>query len=100
MKRNEIIHQLRCKRYAIVNEDSEYTYLLNMHMHSVSNEAICKLAMDKTKSENILYQITNTSVEHAWISDLKTLRSNYLSHRNSRLNSITNIKKRKRAHHP
>ena len=75
MKINEITHRLRCKRYVIVHDDSEYIII---HIQSVSNEAICKLAMDKTNSGNILYQITNTPAEHAWNSDLKTLRSNNL----------------------
>ena len=94
--KNDILKILHDKGYKTVDEDSEYSYLLNLHMKSVSKESVCKLKKDKLNTECELNEIVNNTVEQVWINDLKLLQSNYKLYKLKRENSIidNHVKKR------
>ena len=73
-KKEVIIQLLRNKNYKVMDNDTDYKYLLKMPMDSVSEENAKKLLNEKENKENELEILKNTTIENMWIMELEELQ--------------------------
>jgi DNA topoisomerase-2 len=83
-KKTEIIEMLQEKDYDIIDEDSEYMYLIKMSMDSVSEENVDKLNRDHKDKTDELLEIKETTVQQMWLSELENLAQEYGRYRAER----------------
>ena len=72
-KKEEIIKMLKDKKYAIIDNDSDYKYLLKMTMDSVSKENVEKILKDHDSKKKELEYVEKTSIERMWLNELEEL---------------------------
>jgi DNA topoisomerase-2 len=101
-KKDEVIELLKSKGYTIIEDDNDYKYLVRMPMDSVTEENVEKLLKDKTNKEKELETIKNTTINEMWLSELDSLREQFIEYKDERtkmmngevsLSSKTNKKK-------
>jgi DNA topoisomerase-2 len=101
-KKDEVIELLKSKGYSIIEDDNDYKYLVRMPMDSVTEENVEKLLKDKTNKEKELETIKNTTINEMWLSELDSLREQFIEYKDERtkmmngevsLSSKTNKKK-------
>jgi DNA topoisomerase-2 len=73
-KREEILEMMVARKYAIIEDDTDYKYLLKMPMDSVSAENAEKLINDRINKETELCVIQSTTIENMWLKDLDELK--------------------------
>lgn len=73
-KREEILEMMVARKYAIIEDDTDYKYLLKMPMDSVSAENAEKLINDRINKEAELCAIQSTTIENMWLKDLDELK--------------------------
>ena len=83
-KKEEVTELLKSKGYAIIEQDNDYKYLVRMPMDSVTEENVERLLTDKTNKEKELETIKNTSINEMWISELDTLRQQFIEYKDER----------------
>ena len=76
-KKQDIMEMLAERKYAIIDEDDEYKYLVKMSMDMVNEENIEKLLNDKNCKETALEIAEKTSEDDMWIQDLNALSAEY-----------------------
>jgi DNA topoisomerase-2 len=88
LKKVEIIQLLKSRKYALLEDDDEYKYLLKMPMDSVSEENVAKIISDfqNKKSELTYYQ--KTSEKELWLLELQQLREQYTTYTKRRQSSL------------
>ena len=88
LKKVEIIQLLKSRKYALLEDDDEYKYLLKMPMDSVSEENVAKIISDfqNKKSELTYYQ--KTSEKELWLLELQQLREQYTIYTKRRQSSL------------
>ena len=77
-KKQEISNMLKDKGYTIIDNDTEFKYLVKMPMDSVSEENVEKILNDKEKKEHELEMTKNTTVYQMWINELGELKERLL----------------------
>jgi DNA topoisomerase-2 len=85
-KKQDIMNMLAERKYAVIDEDSEYKYLVKMPMDMVNEENIEKLLNDKNCKETALEIAEKTSEDEMWIQDLNALNAEYDKFASSQLN--------------
>jgi DNA topoisomerase-2 len=83
-KKEEIINLLNSKKYDIMNDDTEFKYLIKMPMDSVTEENVQKLNADYSNKEIELTTIKNTTIYQMWKSELDKLLQEYLEYKEER----------------
>jgi DNA topoisomerase-2 len=83
-KKDQVIEMLKEKKYDIMSDDDEYKYLTKMPMDSVTEENVDKLNKDHGNKASELEIIKNTSVNQMWISEIDTLREQYIVYKDER----------------
>ena len=74
-KRKEyILELLKGKNYDVIDEDTDYKYLLKMPMDSVSEENAERLLKERDGKEKELVDIQTTSIENMWLKELDELK--------------------------
>ena len=73
-KREEILEMMVARKYAVIEDDTDYKYLLKMPMDSVSAENAEKLINDRINKETELCVIQSTTIENMWLKDLDELK--------------------------
>ena len=73
-KREEILEMMVARKYAVIEDDTDYKYLLKMPMDSVSAENAEKLINDRINKEAELCAIQSTAIENMWLKDLDELK--------------------------
>ena len=99
-KKDVILQLLKDKRYAILETDEEYQYLVKMPMDSVSEENIERLYKERDSKQEILDNTKKQTVYQMWLLDLESLEKVYLKYkqeRNKDSNSNSNGEKKKSA---
>jgi DNA topoisomerase-2 len=86
-KRSEIIDLLQEKDYDIIDEDSEYKYLIKMPMDSVSEENVDKLNKDHKDKSDELLRVKETTEQQMWLVELEHLEQEYSRYRAERTNT-------------
>ena len=76
-KKDTIIDILKTKQYDMINDDEDYKYLLKMTMDSVSEENVIKLTSEHDSKVLHLQDITSTSIQNMWLSELDVLKKEY-----------------------
>ena len=74
-KKQDIIEELSNKGYMMIDDDTDYKYLLKMPMDSVSEENVKKIMKDKDTKESELLQIQNMSIHQMWLNELTILET-------------------------
>ena len=83
-KRDEVTELLKSKGYTIIEHDNDYKYLVRMPMDSVTEENVEKLLKDKTNKEKELETIKNTTINEMWLSELDSLREQFIEYKDER----------------
>ena len=78
--KNDIINILKSNNYSQLENDIEYKYLLKMPMDSVSNENVNKIIKDYQDKETELQYYKTITEKELWISELQTLKDEYLKY--------------------
>lgn len=83
-KKHEITNLLQSKKYAMIDEDNEYKYLVRMPMDSVSEENVEKLVSEHNNKSAELVRIKNTTIEQMWLLELDILENEYKEYQKER----------------
>ena len=97
-KKETIFKLLADKDYAVIEEDTEYKYLVKMPMDSVTEENVDKLNREYSTKKMELDIVTSTTVNQMWTNELDKLSQEYLEYKEERerLMSGIDIKSKKR----
>ena len=78
-KKREIINKLlKDSNYSIIDEDEDFKYLVRLPMDSVSEENVEKIKKEALNKKKELDMLKSKSIEDIWITELNTLREQYL----------------------
>jgi DNA topoisomerase-2 len=83
-KKQEITNLLQGKKYAMMDEDEEYKYLIRMPMDSVSEENVEKLVTEHSSKSAELICIKNTTIQQMWLKELDILENEYKEYQKER----------------
>jgi DNA topoisomerase-2 len=83
-KREEVTLMLKSKKYDIIDEDEDFKYLIKMPMDSVTEENVTKLMKDHQYKLSELEKIQNTTIEKMWLTELETLKMEYIKYKEER----------------
>jgi len=83
-KKDEINALLNSKNYDIVDDDSDYKYLVKMPMDSVSEENVQKLLNDFQIKTEQLDHIKATTIQQMWLYELEVLEKEYQIYKQER----------------
>ena len=72
------------KKYDIIDDDSDYKYLVKMPMDSVTQEYVDKLLKDNISKLEELTNLKNKSVETIWYEELEILEIEYIKYKDIR----------------
>ena len=75
-----IVCILKEKKYAVIEYDEDYKYLLKMSMDSVSEENVSRLQKEHKEKVLELNEIKNTKIEDIWLKELNELEKVYLEY--------------------
>ena len=84
MKKDAIIHMLQEKGYDVIDEDTDYKYLVKLPMDSVSEENVEKINKDKNDKELELKILTATTIQMMWLNELADLEKEYGEYKKQR----------------
>ena len=73
-KKDEILALLSSKKFDVLDNDSDYKYLLKMTMDSVSEENAERLLKDRDNKSKDLIEIQGTMIEEMWLKELGELQ--------------------------
>lgn len=73
-------------KYAKIEGDEEYKYLVKMPMDSVTKENVDKLLKEKDDKELELKTLKEKTIQKMWLDELETLQCEYLKYRQLREN--------------
>jgi DNA topoisomerase-2 len=83
-KKDEVVSMLKDKGYNIMEDDTEYKYLVKMPMDSVTEENVDKLLKDKAIKDSELETVKNTTIHKMWLKELDRLKEVYLEYKTER----------------
>ena len=81
MKKEEIRKMMGEKGYAVLDEDSDFKYLIKLSMDSVSDENVAKLQQDYKQKQQDLADILGKSPETMWLDELIILEQEYAEYK-------------------
>ena len=85
-KKEVVIDMLKTKGYDIIEDDTEYKYLVKMPMDSVTEENAEKIFAEYTKKCNELDEIKNRTIVEMWNTELIQLKKEYVVYKKDREN--------------
>ena len=83
-KKQEIVDMLVEKDYDMLDNDTEFKYLIRMPMDSVSEENVEKLVNEHEAKLDELERIKSTTIEQMWLSELDILENEYREYQKDR----------------
>ena len=83
-RKDDILNLLSSKGYTMMNDDTEFKYLIKMPMDSVTEENVKKLNADYSNKEIELTTIKNTTIYQMWELELDKLLQEYLEYKEER----------------
>ena len=72
------------KKYNVIDNDSDYKYLVKMPMDSVSQENVEKLLKEKGDKELELMILKSTTIQKMWADELEQLETAYKEYQKQR----------------
>jgi len=82
--KNIISEMLISKNYSVIDEDTDFKYLVKMPMDSVTEENMNKLFNDHKSKQEELNNLRNTTEIQMWLNELETLKREYLKYKEQR----------------
>lgn len=86
---NEMLAQ---KSYDIINDDSDYKYLTELPMNSVTQEKVEQLEKQYNTKKMELDILREITIQQMWFKELDILENEYIKYRNERTGSTLNTK--------
>jgi len=83
-KHEEVVTMLTEKGYDKLDENGDYKYLTRMPMDSVTQENVEKLLREQDNKQVELEKIKKTTIYEMWMSELETLKGEYLEYKENR----------------
>jgi DNA topoisomerase-2 len=77
-KTAEVSAILKARNYHVVDEDTDYKYLVRLPMDSVTEENVSKIMQERDRKNADLLTLKATTETQLWLSELATLRTEYL----------------------
>jgi len=77
-KTAEVSSILKERDYAIIDEDSDYKYLVRLPMDSVTEENVNKIMNERDSKNKELDTLQKTSETQLWLNELANLRTEYV----------------------
>ena len=75
--KDTILAMMNEKKYDVINDDSDFKYLLKMSMDSVSEENVEKIKKSLLETQEKYDELFGTSIEDMWLNDLTKFESEY-----------------------
>jgi DNA topoisomerase-2 len=94
-KKEEIINMLITKSYTVIDDDSDFKYLIKMPMDSVSEENVDKLNKEHKNKSDELQRIKDMSEQQMWLKELEILEQEYLKYKTERNKTNEVVEKKK-----
>tara|TARA_B100001094_G_C17895812_1_gene653950 strand:- start:289 stop:786 length:498 start_codon:yes stop_codon:yes gene_type:complete len=86
-KKRDVVNALLTKEgYDVIDNDSDYKYLVRLPMDSVTQENYDKLVQDKNNKIQELQILKATSEKDIWLSELDNLEKQYSTYKDKRNN--------------
>ena len=86
-KKEEVVQMLKDKKYATVNQDEEYKYLVKLPMDSVTEENVARLNKEHADKVAELEYVKITTTQQMWLKELDVLEKEYQKYRQARENA-------------
>uniref|UniRef100_A0A6C0DAA2 DNA topoisomerase (ATP-hydrolyzing) n=1 Tax=viral metagenome TaxID=1070528 RepID=A0A6C0DAA2_9ZZZZ len=93
-KREEVNQLLIQKKYDMIDEDSDFKYLVKLPMDSVTEENVAKILKEHGDKEVELEKIKTKTIENMWMDELETLSLEYEKYKDERERSISGVTKK------
>jgi DNA topoisomerase-2 len=88
-KTAEVSAILKERDYAVVDEDTDYKYLVRLPMDSVTEENVNKIMNERDRKNDELATLQKTSETQLWLNELAILRTEYVKMASSSLKNDT-----------
>jgi len=90
-KREEVNQLLSQKGYDVIDEDTDFKYLVKLPMDSVTEENVAKLMKEHGDKTVELEVVKSRTIEEMWLGELDTLSSEYAKYREERERSMMGV---------
>jgi DNA topoisomerase-2 len=77
-KTAEVSAILKTRNYAVIEDDTDYKYLVRLPMDSVTEENIAKIINERDRKLGELATLKATSEKQIWLNELSLLRKEYV----------------------
>jgi len=77
-KTAEVSALLNARGYDVIDEDTDYKYLVRLPMDSVTEENIQKIMQERDRKNMELLTLKETSEPQLWLNELAALRTEYI----------------------
>jgi len=77
-KTAEVSALLNARGYDVIDEDTDYKYLVRLPMDSVTEENIQKIMQERDRKNIELLTLKETSEPQLWLNELAALRTEYI----------------------
>jgi DNA topoisomerase-2 len=94
-KTAEVSAILKARNYTVVDDDTDYKYLVRLPMDSVTAENIEKIMQERDRKNAEVVTLKSTSEPQLWLNELSVLRAAYMKTLTNSENSDTVQKKTK-----
>ena len=84
-KKDEVRIMLNEKKFDIINEDTEFKYLVKMTMDSVTDENVIKINKDHESKSVLLDETRATTINQMWLNELDALELQYSKYKDYRV---------------
>ena len=74
----EVSALLKARAYDVLDDDTDYKYLVRLPMDSVTEENIQKIMQERDRKNAELLTLKNTSEPQLWLNELAVLRAEYM----------------------
>uniref|UniRef100_A0A6C0HPW6 DNA topoisomerase (ATP-hydrolyzing) n=1 Tax=viral metagenome TaxID=1070528 RepID=A0A6C0HPW6_9ZZZZ len=93
-KRDEVNQLLLQKKYDVIDDDTDFKYLVKLPMDSVTEENVAKLLKEHGDKAAELEVVKSRTIQQMWSGELDTLSSEYAKYREERERSISGTGKK------
>jgi DNA topoisomerase-2 len=77
-KTAEVSALLKARAYTVVDEDTDYKYLVRLPMDSVTEENVAKIMTERDRKNAELLTLKQTTEKQLWLNELAVLRGEYV----------------------
>jgi DNA topoisomerase-2 len=91
-KSREVVNQMLTeKQYSMINDDSDYKYLTELPMNSVTEEKVEQLEKQHESKKMELELLRETSIEQMWFRELELLENEYIKYKNEFTGNVSSV---------